>query len=82
MGNLLPIIIAAAGNETIRNLVLSFLTKPQEQAVAEIQSDVVAIKLGAAMRERVKAYQSANGLNPDGVPGEKTLASMLGRLKL
>jgi murein L,D-transpeptidase YcbB/YkuD len=80
MDKLLPVILAALGNETIRNLVLSFLTKPQEQTITEIQRDVVAIKLEPAMRERVKAYQTANGLTADGVPGPVTLGSMLGKL--
>jgi murein L,D-transpeptidase YcbB/YkuD len=80
MDKLLPVILAALGNETIRNLVLSFLTKPQEQTITEIQRDVVAIKLEPAMRERVESYQTANGLTADGVPGPVTLGSMLGKL--
>jgi murein L,D-transpeptidase YcbB/YkuD len=80
MDKLLPILIAAAGNETIRNMVLGFLAKPQGVAVAEIQKDVVAIQLSSVMRERVKAYQTANGLTADGVPGPVTLGHMLTKL--
>jgi peptidoglycan hydrolase-like protein with peptidoglycan-binding domain len=80
MDKLLPVILAALGNETIRNLVLSFLTKPQEQTITEIQRDVVAIKLDDVMRARVKAYQASNNLMADGVPGPVTLGHMLGKL--
>jgi murein L,D-transpeptidase YcbB/YkuD len=80
MDKLLPLLIAAMGNESIRNLVISFIQKPQEQVVTEVQKDVVAVKLDAAMRERVKAYQTANGLLSDGVPGPMTLGHMLGKL--
>jgi murein L,D-transpeptidase YcbB/YkuD len=80
MDKLLPLLIAAMGNESIRNLVFSFLQKPQEQVVTEVQKDVVAIQLDAAMRARVKSYQTANGLTADGVPGPVTLGHMLGKL--
>jgi murein L,D-transpeptidase YcbB/YkuD len=80
MDKLIPLFLAAMGNESIRNLVLSFITKPQEQVVTEVQKDVVAIKLDAGMRERVRSYQTASGLLADGVPGPVTLGHMLGKL--
>lgn len=80
MDKLIPVLLALAQNETVRNMVLGFLTKPQSQAIAEIQSDVVAIKLDKAMRARVQEYQSKNGLDSDGVPGPKTLTSMLDKV--
>jgi murein L,D-transpeptidase YcbB/YkuD len=81
MDKLIPLFLAAMANESIRKLVLSFLDRPQEKELPlVIRDDVVAIQLDAAMRERVKAYQTANSLTPDGVPGPKTLGSMLGKL--